>query len=190
MTQRQPSLTRQHVDNALAPVAFCREETRADREITVTSPYMHAGAAIPARNTDYGEGISPVLHWTRVDHAISYVLLVEDPDAPKLKPFVHWLAWNIPVGVHALPEGIPQKIVMLGAEGMCQGLNSRGRTGYFGPRPPQGDKPHHYHFQVFALDCTLALPDDADRGVVLAAMSGHVLAKGQLVATGEAPMAR
>lgn len=73
---------------------------------------------------------------------------------------------------------------------MRQGRNSRGRTGYFGPRPPQGDKPHPYHFQVFALDCTLALPDDADRGAVLAAMSGHALAKGQWVVTGKAPVAR
>lgn len=33
-----------------------------------------------------------------------------------------------------------------------QGATSRGAPGYYGPRPPVGDPPHHYHFQVLALD--------------------------------------
>ena len=45
------------------------------------------------------------------------------------------------------------------------------------------DPPHHYHFQVFALDTVLQVPPGADRDTLLAAMRGHVLAKAELVGT-------
>jgi Raf kinase inhibitor-like YbhB/YbcL family protein len=66
-------------------------------------------------------------------------------------------------------------------EGLLQGKTSRGSVGHFGPRPPAGDPPHHYHFQVFALDTLLDVPPGAERDQVLAAMGGHVLSKGSLV---------
>jgi len=46
-----------------------------------------------------------------------------------------------------------------------------------------GDAPHHYHFQVYALDRMLDVPWGADRDTLLQAMQGHVLAKGTLVGT-------
>ena len=55
---------------------------------------------------------------------------------------------------------------------MLQGANDRGSAGYFGPRPPEGDPPHHYHIQVFALDKPLDLPPGADRDQLLSAMQG------------------
>ena len=64
---------------------------------------------------------------------------------------------------------------------MLQGRNTRGSLGYFGPRPPVGDAPHHYHFQVFALDAVLPLGFGADRDQLLKAIQGHVLAKGEIV---------
>ena len=185
-----PSPSASHsTDGTLAPVAFLREQTQTLGKIDVASSQIREDAPIPARHTDYGDGISPTLGWSPVGGARSYVLLVEDPDAPKPRPFVHWLAWNIPPTVHELPERVPQTARPDVADGLCQGLNSRGQAGYFGPRPPQGDAPHRYHFQVFALDRTLALPEQADRDEVLTAMQGHVLAKGQLVATSQAPAA-
>jgi Raf kinase inhibitor-like YbhB/YbcL family protein len=110
-----------------------------------------------------------------VANAKSYALIVEDPDAPMARPFVHWLAWNIPGSTTELPEGSPQVAV--------EGENGSGSMGYFGPRPPAGDADHHYHFQVFALDTTLNLAPGAKRDDVVEAMKGHVLAKGELVAT-------
>ena len=68
-------------------------------------------------------------------------------------------------------------------KGALQGRNSRGQIGYMGPRPPEGDPPHHYHFQVFALDAPLTMPPGADREALLAAMRGHVLARGETVGT-------
>ena len=70
---------------------------------------------------------------------------------------------------------------MLDPEGVLQGRTSRGSVGYFGPRPPVGDPPHRYHFQVFALDTLLDVPPGAERDTLLAAMAGHVLAAGEAV---------
>ena len=105
----------------------------------------------------------------------SLALMMEDPDASSARPYVHWLAWNIDPVEGSLPEGVAPD-----APGLVQGRNNRRSNGYFGPRPP-GSRPHHYHFQLFALDDALTLPAGADREALLAAMNGHVLAKGDLV---------
>lgn len=108
--------------------------------------------------------------------------MMEDPDAVSARPFVHWLAWNVDPAQGSLAEAsVPA--------GMIQGRNSHGDTVYFGPRP-HGSKPHHYHFQLFALDRMLVLPAGADRDMLLAAMSGHVLAKGDLVGLFAQPRGR
>lgn len=70
---------------------------------------------------------------------------------------------------------------MTAPEGLLQGNGSRGSAGYYGPHPPVGDPPHHYHFQLFALDAVLTLPPGANREQLLDAIKGHVLAKGELV---------
>jgi Raf kinase inhibitor-like YbhB/YbcL family protein len=88
---------------------------------------------------------------------------MEDPDAPKPKPVVHWLLFNVPADVTHLREGIPGAPALEEPKSAMQGANTRGATGYFGPRPPVND-PHHYHFQIFALDTTLALKPGAKRG--------------------------
>jgi phosphatidylethanolamine-binding protein (PEBP) family uncharacterized protein len=68
-------------------------------------------------------------------------------------------------------------------DGALQGRNSKGTTGYFGPRPPKADAAHHYHFQVFAVDTILPLDPAASPSQVLAALNGHVVGVGEVVAT-------
>lgn len=174
-------------DARSAEVAFQREAARTPDAIEVRSPQLREQAPIPVRHTAYGDGISPALEWTPVSGARSYVVLVEDPDAPSAQPFAHWVGWNIPAGTQALPAGIQAVAMPHVVPGMRQGSNDRRMLGYFGPRPPEGDGPHHYHFQVFALDRTLELSAGATRDQLLEAMHGHVIAKGELVATSEAP---
>ena len=108
---------------------------------------------------------------------------MEDPDAKPITPFVHWVAWNIPGSTTALPEGLQEQARLTEPPGLLQGVTSRGSVGYFGPRPPVGDPPHHYHFQLFALDTELSIPPGSDRDTLLKAMEGHVLSKGELVGT-------
>ncbi|TZG25789.1 YbhB/YbcL family Raf kinase inhibitor-like protein [Sphingomonas montanisoli] len=165
-------------------LALARPETRATMRLTVTSPAFGAGQAIPPRNSDYQDGVSPALSWSGAPAGTaSYVLLLEDPDSQHGHPFIHWVAWNIPTGTTALPEALPGERQLAEPKGMRQGRTTRGSTGYYGPKPPVGDPPHHYHVQLFALSEMLDLPVGADRERVLAAMTGKVLARGELVGT-------
>ncbi|BAT58571.1 putative kinase inhibitor [Variibacter gotjawalensis] len=149
----------------------------------LTSPSIASGKAIPIRHSEYADGASPSLTWKPVDGAKSYMLIMEDPDAKPTTPFVHWVAWNIPARIVNLPEGLQEQPRLTEPEGLLQGMTSRGSVGYYGPRPPVGDKPHRYHFQIFALDTLLDVPAGADRDTVLKAAEGHTLAKGVLVGT-------
>ncbi len=156
------------------PLAVDRPETRAPTTIAVTSPAFAAGGSIPLAHSAYGAGRAPALAWSGLPAGTrSVAIMLEDPDAVSARPFVHWLAWNI----DPAPAVLSEAALPAGAR---QGRNNRGSSAYFGPRPP-GSKPHHYHFQLFALDTMLALPSGASRGQLLAAMNGHVLAKGDLV---------
>ncbi|HMJ92699.1 MAG TPA: YbhB/YbcL family Raf kinase inhibitor-like protein [Allosphingosinicella sp.] len=155
-------------------LAVDRPETRAAATLQVSSPSFARNGAIPAAYSAYGAGRAPALAWSAPPAGTkSLAIMVEDPDAMSAKPFVHWMAWNVDPKLTGLAEAVVPA-------GVRQGRNNRGRASYFGPRPP-GSSPHHYHFQVFALDAPLPLPDGAAREQLLAAMDGHVLAKGDLV---------
>ena len=154
-------------------LAIERPETATEGRLEISSASFAAGGAIPQRYSAYGDNVSPALAWRGVPAgAKALVLIVEDPDASSSKPFVHWLAWNLPSGASLGENAVPA--------GAVQGRNGRGGTGWFGPHPP-GGKPHHYHFELFALDAPLALPAGSDREALLAAMKGHVVAAGETV---------
>ncbi|MGE7368967.1 YbhB/YbcL family Raf kinase inhibitor-like protein [Neorhizobium sp. NPDC001467] len=163
------------------PLALDRPETDGKGKVTVQSDAFETGAAIPMKHSEYADGVSPAIRWSAVPEAASYAIIMEDPDSSPIKPFVHWLAWNIPGTVTSLPEGLQEQLRLVEPEGVLQGRNSSGTHGYFGPKPPVGDKAHHYHFQVLALDSLLDIPPTADREALLAAISGHVIGKGELV---------
>jgi Raf kinase inhibitor-like YbhB/YbcL family protein len=176
------AMKRQAARGIGVPLATSRDETRTQGgSLRVRSPSFAEDGAIPLKHSEYADGVSPDLSWNAVPNAKSYAIIVEDPDAKPITPFVHWVAWNIPPDVIHLPEGVQEQERLTDPEGLLQGRTSRGSPGWFGPRPPVGDPPHRYHFQVFALDAMLDVPPGADRDQVLAAMKGHVLAKGSLV---------
>jgi Raf kinase inhibitor-like YbhB/YbcL family protein len=157
--------------------------------IDLASSAIPAGGTIPERYTDYGKGISPPLAWRGVPaNAVSLLVMMEDPDAVAPLPFVHWTIVNIDPRRRGLPEGIAKVFRPLRDWTTRQGTNSKSERGYFGPRPPPGDPPHNYRFQVFALDTRLDLPDGFNRHALLAAMQGHVLAKGEFVASYARPL--
>jgi Raf kinase inhibitor-like YbhB/YbcL family protein len=164
-------------------------ESRSATPVTIESPSFANGDQIPDANADYGDGLSPELRWSGVPSGTqSLALMAEDPDAPKA-PFTHWIVYNLPGGLRELPPSIPQHAELSQFDGALQGRSSAGSIGYFGPRPPENDPPHHYHFELFCLDTPLALAPGAEKDQIIRAMSGHVLAKGELVGTYEAPVA-
>src|SRR5262245_1679271 len=88
-------------------VAAARPETAARGTLSVTSPGFKPNGALPARYSLQGGDRSPPLQWSRAPGAQSYAVIAEDSDAPGASPYVHWIAWNIPASVTALPEGVP-----------------------------------------------------------------------------------
>ena len=166
---------------AAGTLAIERPETKTDQLLIVSSPAFGHGGPIPARYSAYGANETPPLAWSALPSgAITLALIVEDPDAPSPQPFVHWTAWNLPPAPGAIPQALARAV---------QGKNGAGRIGWYGPHPPDA-KPHHYHFELFALDTNLSLPADASRDQLVAAMREHVLAKGQLVRVFTRPRGR
>jgi Raf kinase inhibitor-like YbhB/YbcL family protein len=152
---------------------------QARTSLWVRSSSFSNGRSIPARYTCDGADLSPVLQWQSAPAGTkSFAIVMDDPDAPI--DFTHWLVFNIPPGVRELAEGASQQSAM--PHGSVEGRNDFGRPGYGGPCPPRGN-PHHYVFRVYALDRLLDLPAGAAGKQVHAAISGHIVAQGQIVGT-------
>jgi Raf kinase inhibitor-like YbhB/YbcL family protein len=182
-----PARTRRKQSNKALLIELVESRTAAP--VTMASPSFADGAEIPDANSDYGDGLSPELRWSGVPGGTrSLALVTEDPDAPK-GPFTHWILYNLPGDLRELPPSIPSNAELPQLAGALQGRTSAGSIGYFGPHPPENDPPHHYHFELFCLDAPLPLGPGADRDQLRTALSGHVLAKGELVGTYEAPVA-
>jgi Raf kinase inhibitor-like YbhB/YbcL family protein len=171
---------------AAALVCACSPQTKVDLSpktsfsLEVSSPVFKANAPIPLANSAYGANKSPELNWSGIPPKTrALVLIVDDPDAPR-GTFTHWVLYNLSAETTTLAAGQPTAAT-LNTLGAMQGKNDTGSSGYFGPRPPAG-KPHHYHFRLFALDMPLGLQPGATRAQVERSMSGHVLARGELVA--------
>jgi Raf kinase inhibitor-like YbhB/YbcL family protein len=182
-TSAGAAATASPTDARLNQLAVRQIDVKEPGVLALTSTAFEAAGVIPDQFSSYGQNVSPELCWSPDKAAKSYVLIVEDPDAPKPEPFVHWVAWNIPASVHELPLGISN--APSSAQPLMQGRNGAGTPLWYGPHPPKGG-PHHYHFQLFALDAALALPAGADRNEVVKAMQGHVVAMGDLVGTYQA----
>jgi len=154
--------------------------------MTLRSDAFAGGEAIPRRYTEDGEDLSPPLNWSGVpDHTRELALFVDDPDAPRAEPWVHWVIYKIPADVRTLTEGLPQAPGLNVPPGAMQGKNSWDTDGYRGPAPPRGHGTHHYHFRLYALDAPLAAAQGLDKAGLLSAMQGHVLAEAELIGTYE-----
>src|SRR5207247_8105905 len=93
--------------------------------------------------------------------------------------FTHWVVFNIPSTVTDLDAGQPAQNPL--PSGALQGLNGRRVAAYQGACPPTGSPPHHYTFQLFALDGPLPLQGGASIVELQSAMSGHIVGQSQLV---------
>jgi Raf kinase inhibitor-like YbhB/YbcL family protein len=149
--------------------------------IRLVSPAFNDNGTIPTRyaGAGVGENVSPPLSWSDMPkETAELVLIMQDPDAPLLRPVVHLIALSIAPDrdeieedhLSSPPEG---QEIRFG-----QGLY--GRTGYAGPRPVRGHGPHRYVFQIFALKERISLPAKPGIDAVLAGMGGSVLARGRL----------
>jgi Raf kinase inhibitor-like YbhB/YbcL family protein len=141
--------------------------------MNINSTAFQEGGNVPQKFTCDGSNVNPSLHFGGAPaEAKSLALIVDDPDAPS-GLFTHWIIWNIdPKTTDIAENSAPPNAV--------QGTNDFGKTGYGGPCPPSGT--HRYYFKIFALDRPLNLKTSAKRKELDAAMRGHTIAQGELMA--------
>ncbi len=155
-------------------------------DMQIRSSAFENDAPIPKRFTEDGQNLSPALHWSNVPpETKELAMIVDDPDAPRPQPWVHWVIYRIPPEVTSLPEGVGRDATLTTHTGAQQGKNSWGRLGYDGPAPPRGHGTHHYHFRLYALDAPLGLGSGATKETLLQAMRGHIRAEAELIGTYE-----
>ncbi len=159
-----------------APTKTPSEAMEPATPFELTSTSFVGGEPIPLKYSCDGEDVSPPLTWGEPpEGSQSFALIMDDPDAPG-GTWDHWIVFNIPAEVRELPEAISA-----GNINATFGKNSWGRNDYGGPCPPSGT--HRYFFKLYALNTTLSLSENANKGQVLAAMEGLVLAETELPGT-------
>ena len=154
--------------------------------MTLTSTAWPDGGHIPARHSQNGAEVSPALNWSNVpDGTASFVLIAHDVDAAVgngTEDVLHWLLWNIPGASRGLPEALPQ-----GSQ-LPDGTRQISVSGpyYRGPGAAAAGPPHHYVFELFALDsmldvAALGQTPAQTRAAVMAAMAAKVRGKAAYV---------
>lgn len=129
-----------------------------------------------------GDNLSPALAWKNPPKGTkSFALTVYDPDAPTGSGWWHWVVYNIPADATSLPAGAGVKTPL--ANGILQGRNDYGAQAFGGACPPQGDKPHHYIFTVYALKVDkLDVPADASPALIGFTLHGATITKAKFTA--------
>ncbi|KAJ5097669.1 PEBP-like protein [Penicillium angulare] len=138
--------------------------------VLVTSSLGPSGSSISPEHTPLGENTFPTISW-KLPHGLeamvsSYVIIIEDPDAPGPQPVVLGLYYGIsPHKTKLVAKDfrplvrIPQGQRGCGetphlAGGFRYGINW-GQNIWSGPRPILAHGEHRYFFQVIALKADL-----------------------------------
>ncbi len=153
--------------------------------LTLTSASFAHGEAIPAVHTCDGSDRSPPLAWSGAPSGTrSLALIVDDPDAPDpaapTTTWVHWVLYNIPPTTASLAEGLTPAAL---PPGTVAGSTDYRRRTWNGPCPPIGR--HRYFFKLYALDAPLPVLPQGTKAELERAMTGHVLARAELMGTYE-----
>src|SRR2546423_4500496 len=137
----------------------------------LTAPDLVAKSRITAATVFNGMGCtgqntSPALNWSNPPAGTkSFAITAYDPDAPTGSGWWHWVMYNIPATATGLSAGAGNG--RDAPRGSQEGNTDFGTKGYGGPCPPAGDKPHHYHFTVFALKVDkLDVPGNATAAMI------------------------
>src|SRR6478609_3422069 len=170
-------------------VAFCLASASLSAAETATlqasSPDIPSGQPIAAKFIYQGFGctgqnVSPAVMWKNAPAGTrSFALMVHDPDAPTGGAgFWHWVVVDIPAGTGFISQGAGTTDGKRLPAGSRQIASDFGTPGWGGPCPPAGDKPHHYHFTVYALKVDrLDLPANATASLAGFMVNANTLAK-------------
>ena len=144
----------------------------------ISSSAFDHRSAIPRRHSKEGDDVSPPLAWSGVpEGAKELALVVDDPDAPRAEPFVHWVLHGLPAATSGLREGE--------SGGGTEGRNDFGDVGWGGPMPPPGHGTHHYRFRLHALSEPSGLGPAATKAELMARIESITIARAEVVGTYE-----
>jgi Raf kinase inhibitor-like YbhB/YbcL family protein len=160
----------------------------AGGKLALTSADVKQGGTLAGEQVFSGFGctgpnVSPQLAWTGAPAATkSFVVTVYDPDAPTGSGWWHWVVYDIPASATGLGKGAGSGQGAL-PEGAKQGRTDFGAPGFGGACPPAGDKPHRYHFTVYALKVEhLEVPADASPALIGFMTRANALASATITA--------
>lgn len=159
--------------------AIAQQQAPPPSKFKVMSSAYSDGGQIPTQFTCADKnGASPAFQWSDPPKGtMSFAVIFHDTDAAPGKnsmDVTHWILWNIPATMTQLPASVQPDS---SPDGIAQGKNVRSVNGYQPPCPPPGATPHHYVFELFALDTKLDLPAGSSRADLLKAMDGHIVGK-------------
>ncbi len=159
-----------------------RYHARLAKSLQVQSRTFQDQTELPIKVSCRGTGISPHIQWSGAPSATqSYALIATDWDVPapqvRLFPVTHWVLYNIPNSITEIPEGTSAAAIQRQSD--AASTKVVGAPEFTPPCPPMGR--HQYRFRVYALDVDQLQPADGGRAGVFEAMSGHILAYGELI---------
>jgi hypothetical protein len=129
---------------AVALAACGSNQAQTPERLSLSSSAFAPGGRIPRLYTCEGRDISPPLKWSGIPGAATQLMLtMQDLDAPG-GSFIHWQLSELSPRSTGLGAGERPTIGNAGTNGF-------GTTGYRGPCPPKGEKPHRYVITVTAL---------------------------------------
>lgn len=144
-------------------------------DLAIASGAFEHGGRIPDKHAYSNDNVSPPLSWSDVpDGTAELVLVCNDPDAPMVGGWTHWVITGIAPDRSGLDEGTDAGVA---------GTSTFGEEGYGGPAPPPAHGTHHYFFHLFALDQSSGLPAGATEADVMAAIDGHIIEQARIVGT-------
>jgi len=164
---------------ALAADSFTLESAEVKPSSTIAEAQVYKGFGCEGGN------VSPSLKWRNAPAGTkSFAVTVYDPDAPTGSGWWHWVFFNIPASMTSIPMGVGNPASGQTPKGAVQSKNDFGKTGYGGPCPPNGDKPHRYIFTVYALKVDkLDADENATPAMVGFMINANQLGKASVTAT-------
>jgi len=174
---------------AAALLATCTLSGAMSAAFSIESPSIKPGGALLSAQVFNGMGcsgknISPALQWKDAPSGTrSFAVTLYDPDAPTGSGWWHWVVYNIPAAVTALPEHAGDASGQLLPAGAVQARTDFGTPGFGGACPPPGDKPHRYILTVYALKTEkIDVPADSSPAMVGFMLHANELAKASITA--------
>jgi len=145
--------------------------------LKLTAVGFSDGGPIAKKYTCQGASASPQLQWSNVPkNTASFVVVMHGTDnhpAKGMADEMFWVLWNVPGNATQIPEAVPANAQL--PDGSMQAKGGRNVVGYRAPCPPPGSGPHHYIFDLYAVDQKIDLTPDATRADVMKAIDGHIV---------------